>query len=186
MRSRLHWLTYAVVAAAAFAGGAAVWSWTRPAPYDPLGPYPVQIVAEPRVKVDTTQLNVGEATALLPAVTVTDDGNWPDVRVEGVKCADESVEVEGAVVWRRQDPIGWSSPAVISRAPREQGCVSFRFSNPIPDSVRDQVRRAAAAGQPATVWSINGTERPIVVDDRDVVDESWRTENMAILYRPER
>lgn len=171
--------------AIAFAAGTVVWALRQPAPFDPIGPLPVQAVDLDHTTVvllPGSAVNDGSTAQVELPTLIVKGGIWPTVPVSGVKCYTEPVEVAGAVSWREQDPVGFASAETRGRAPRVAGCLTFSYQNVVPDDVRAEVKNRAANGQPTTVWAINGTEEPVVDDGRPVTVDTWRTENFAIRY----
>lgn len=132
-----------------------------PAPWNPLGDYPIQVVGPlvPRVG--------GVAT-----ITVNDR-----VPIIGTKCnnADHKVDVRGMYEWKRVDPLGVAVPGAASGGVRLPGCTTFSFLNPIPDAI---VADVLARGP--SIWQITGIETPLDKDGGEGVPRTYQSENFRI------
>jgi hypothetical protein len=96
------------------------------------------------------------------------------VTVEGTKCYLEAVTVEGNATWRSLEPPGTVIESGIGVVHREPGCITQIFVNVYPPEVLESE---------ATVWVLNGVERPIADSDgnpREGVPRGWITEPFTI------
>lgn len=151
------------VALFTFAGALLFFALSRPEPFDPLGPYPVQRVAEERDRTDT------------PTVSL----RHPVVHVTGRKCTEgHGYTISGVVAWQSVDPRG--SGIVTGEATRDavDGCETFRFRNDIPERVL-AVMEAQVADGLRPLWRITGTETPIN-GDGEGVPLTWVTEPFRV------
>lgn len=160
-------LTTVGLAGVALCGGWLIRDASEPAPWNPLGEYHVQAVAERVPGVD------GPAAVL-----------GAPLHVEGTKCNEsgEPVEVTGTLRWQSIDPAGASGGHVTVNAVRSPGCVTRDFLNPVPPDVLRLMRAAimARGGQPV-VWAVTGEDTPLAPDGRRGVPRIWRTENFTIV-----
>jgi len=142
---------------------ALVWTiWLKPAPYDPLGDYPVQ-------KVTTSIPGV-----LGPATTT--DGV---VLVTGTKCNNSrsAVTVRGETAWQSIDPRGGMVPLGHAIAHRQAGCETRTFANPVPPEVAEITERLGGK----VIWRITGTETPLDRHGHEGVPRTWVTENFTVI-----
>ena len=152
---------------------------TRPAPFDPFGPYPVQEVGLPEQTVDVPN-SAGTATTVTVRVLHVSADNWPQVPVSGVKCIEEpgDVEVSGSFGWRSLEPPGFVTEPRTGTRVAGTGCTTFAFRNDVPPDVRDRIVALAQQGDPVSLWQIQGTETPTAGG----VTVNWQTENFAIVW----
>lgn len=132
--------------------------------WSPLGPYPVQQVVAPVVDgVPTVHLSDGV------------------VKVHGRKCEHGTgYEVVGSAAWQSLDPRGTIIRAGEGTRPAADGCTTFTFANTIPEAVVAAVHAQALAGEPAPLWQLVGTERP-VDGARTGAELSWATEPFVLV-----
>lgn len=127
-------------------------------PWNPLGEYPIQIVAELSQELGA------------------------DVEVTGIKCnnTDAPVTVRGSLSWRSVDPAGTTVLVGEGVADRQPGCVATTFVNPQPDEV--QARTVELCEDPTRTgvdWQIVGIETP-TREAGDGVPRSYQSENITI------
>lgn len=131
---------------------------TEPDPFDPLGVYPEQ-----------------EVTSEQP---IPIDGR---VQTNGTKCnrSDRAVHVAGEVRWQSDNPIGVIHLVSSGVDVRQAGCVTLRFSNPVPEVVAAEVE----TGGP-TRWRIAGTEWPIGPNGERGEPRDWVSEPFTLTLHP--
>lgn len=126
--------------------------------WNPLGEYPIQIVAE-------LEQELGG-----------------DVEVTGIKCnnTDEPVTVRGSLSWRSVDPAGTTVLVGEGVADRQPGCVATTFVNPQPDEVQARTVELCDTGLESVAWQIVGIETP-TRETGDGVPRSYQSENITII-----
>lgn len=142
------------------------------APWEPLGPYPVQTV-----KGTTTYRIEGGDNRIIPAIYLDD----PSVIVTGTKCASETVNVRGSISWQSSQPPGLLVIVGSGVGLRQKGCVESKYENNLPLIVHNWAENQFANGQKFVIVSIVGTETANREGRADSEQTSWRTEEFVIL-----
>lgn len=169
---------FAAVAIAALANvGALALYVTRPVPYAPLGPYPVQQVQLPTSVVDDDATPATEAV-LLPTLTIRAGQRHVIVPVVAQKCTKEATTVESHYRWRNVQPPGFTSPDLVSQTDLAAGCTTIQYANQMPSEVYDRVEALHDAGQDVSVWQIQGNDRPVP----DGTPIYWPSGNFAVVW----
>lgn len=136
--------------------------------YDPLGDYPEQIVNSRVPGVEGPAVSAGDALS-----------------VTGKKCsnATTTVTVSGYHSWVSVEPPGIIVEAGrASGVPRDPGCSTSTFTNPMPKGVRERIAELAKAGTATSVWKLAGEECPIPPAGEGVaVCRGWSSEDFTIV-----
>jgi hypothetical protein len=171
MRNVTFLASLAVATAVGVFTTVAVWSlWIRDVPVDVIS-FDTQVIEE--LLPDGSYAIPQVEGYNKPSVMVGDD-----VPVRGLHCVAGNREVSaiGSMWWERLDPQGLrvlvddDVPVVL-----ENGCETFRYSNPMPAVVSAAVN---TSGDDAQTWRITGTVTPISVNGKKV---SWETETFLIV-----
>ncbi len=141
-------------------------------PWEPLGPYPTQIVDPPGDAL--LEVN-GES---FPVIDLSEGRT---VKVIGTKCYKEPVRVSGTVSWQSKHPIGLTHLAGSGVADVAQGCVTQTFDNDIPDAVIQWAQERFAEGEKYVTLAIVGTEIAEREGGSDSERATWRTEELALV-----
>lgn len=149
------------------------WRVWRDDTWAPLGPYPEQTVDAPTFP--TEEMTGNGAVVLVPSVPIDQP-----IIVNGTKCADEDVVVEGVVTWRSVSPPGFSVETGRGIDDRPAGCGESTFENPIPDPVVDWAEAQFTAGRDHVLVQIGGCETP-VRDSGEGETLCWHTETFGLL-----
>lgn len=145
----------------------------EPAPFDPLGPYPVQQVHATNNKLIDSEVN---PNVVIPAVSIEDEF----IRVNGVKCSNQEVNIKGTITWRSVVPGGFYYNAPPGTGARADGCEQFEFENEIPDEVREWALGVLSHQQNPELF-VSGCETPIDDNGEKGQELCWRTETFAFI-----
>lgn len=141
----------------------------QPEPFDPLGEYPIQQVANTVPGVSGPAVLLGQ-----------------DLSVSGTKCNDtnKQVAVRGQYEWVLTVPPGTTVPHPPGTGIRLPGCTAFVFSNPMPDRViaRSQSLYEQTGKNP--VWRISGFEIPYDEEHGAGVKQTFVSENFTVVVGP--
>lgn len=163
----LAWAVGVLAVCLLIVAGAVVFAEVRDRPvWSPLGDYPTQTVTS---RIDGIE---GPAVRLNSLVEVT---------AEKCNLSGEPVEVVGRLAWQAMDPPGAVIETGAGTGVREPGCVTQRFSNPIPAEVRSVISAQHAAGIDEPRWRIRGDETPIRDNGSDGRPGRWVTENFTVV-----
>lgn len=175
-RINRHRWTTAVLVIIAAAAGYSVNHALEPAPWDPLGQYPVQSIRNTVEGIDGPAVRLGDP-----------------IKVEGTKCnaTTTSILVAGELRWQSQSPggiIGGQTDGIAERIP---GCETRVFADTPPTAVINQMRAAILENGGPVVWSLNGAETPVAVINNGGethphdhgVTRQWTTENFTVVPR---
>lgn len=141
-------------------------------PWEPLGPYPRQIVHAPDDAVFET------AGRTYPMVDLSENET---VEVVGTKCYQEPVTVAGTVSWYSRKPLGLTYLSGSGVAEREKGCITQTFQNEIPEVVQEWARLQFADGRAFVLVAIVGQEVAVRDDRTDSETGTWRSEDLALV-----
>lgn len=152
--------------------GVVVYKVLSPAPWSPLGPYPVQVVTSQGPKLKSP-INAAE---VLPQIKL-----GSKAAIAGTKCSKEEVTVKGGYGWRSVVPSGLEYTAATG-APglRLKGCSKLAFQNVIPPEVDDWARDVINGGQVPAVF-LGGCEIPVNPDGKEGVKVCWRSEPFILV-----
>lgn len=147
--------------------GAGLYNLVAPAPWDPLGEFPIQ-------RVESTVTGVKGPAAYTNST----------VNVVGVKCnnMDSSVTVSSHNSWFSVDPPGTAVEAGSGVTKRLPGCTTLNFQNAIPTEVKARTDALAFSGRCTSVWAITGEETPIKdATGAHGVPRVWTTVNFTLV-----
>lgn len=138
----------------------------RPAPYDPLGDYPVQVVNS------TVDGVAGPAVLVGHPVSIT-----------GIKCNDtaRTVTLRGHYEWRSVSPAGTTVSTPFANGSLPPGCTTRTFENPMPPSVVARSREVFARTGVQMVWQITGINIPYTVDGQAGEPRLYQSANFTVV-----
>ncbi len=128
-------------------------------PFDPLGSYPIRVVA-------TDPIRLGE-----------------DLVVTAIACTrvDEEITVETTQSWVSVNPPGTVVDVGTGLTIRQPGCTAEQLKYPMPVEVVRRIGKLVDEGHTETVWRITGTDTPLQIDGRRGMPRTWTTEEFTVV-----
>jgi len=134
--------------------------------WNPLGEYPLQVVINKQEIIDGISY---------PTIGVNDT-----LVINGIKCADGRVNVEGTVIWVTDEPPGSEIKTGTNTGIRGPGCVNQTYRVSVPNEIVEQVRIFKLEGIETSIWHLTGFETPIKSDGSKGESRTWITTSFRI------
>ena len=136
--------------------------------WDPLGEYPLQVVTNEQRILDGVSY---------PTIELNDT-----LIVNGIKCAEGRVKIEGTVNWVTDEPPGSEINTGSNTGIRGPGCVNQTYRVSVPNEIVEQVKIFESEGIKSSIWHLTGTETPIKPDGTEGESQTWITTSFRIQY----
>lgn len=148
--------------------------------WDPLGQYPLQVVSGESPLATTTPMPSQPGSE---AVTIRSNG--PGLAVAAIKCVkpgEGEVTVEGEAFWVSDEPRGSTIAVGKSVAQRGPSCITYDYSNPIPEVVHRRLKELHEQGVDESRWHLAGEETPVTDEGERGVLRSWHTTTFIVKW----